>query len=729
VNSPANKTDAPGCRWNYDGSGWCEWNSTDLPSQGGSGIIDNIWISDQNASWFEAVIDRKCWLGNCSSPIRPGMYFIIVKMGGTRMNVSVNNTYFEQIDNEFGNWGWFSTSNKYSFTDNVTYLIELFDDIGPDYLNWTINVGEPEESPDNISLSLSLDDINASVEETETAVLRINLTNNGTKDAENISIIYMFDQNYMNITGASVQWNHSSFAMFTNGSVEWWVSLNAGENISIEVNVTAINSGSPEHRVRAENSSGHLFAEGYVNLTINPASGSLPQIIVNKYKYNSSVKEGQIAEFRLNVTNIGTGDAENFTILDLFNSTYLYYYSSNVTCDNITDNMVSWIRNITAGQTLLIHVNMTANNSGIGHNNLSVDNGTEIIESFEVMQNILPADSPDYTVFNYSLMNNNTWLVENETLFLDLYVTMNGTVNASNITINLSFDPIHFETYGANPGFGFLSDTFGYAGWTKDFSANSTLNFQPNFTAEKPVLSTTMLLWIRNSTGHVLNFTSWNISINLTLFGNVNSSLGHQSDAIVRIRNKTTKTLIAEKNTTSNGYYNLSLIPAQYDLEYVSPLGFLYPCIVKVFDVALMNSTNISIDLPEVDIMNIALNDTIVNYSVYIETRNSTNNSFNVEIHNIENFTMNVSLNFNASETGDSSAFDYLWTNVPSHTAENLSYNFGPNIIGAHNLTYSIGMGTSDISRIVFGYSPGPAYEMMKIDPVHNNNVPINITT
>ncbi len=725
LNSSASMSDASGCRWIYDSSGWCEWNNTDIPAQNGSGIIDNVWIAKQNVSWFEATIDWKCWLGNCTTAISPGMYYIMIKMGGTRMNISVNDTFFKEIDNEFGNWGRFATETKYDFTDNGSYYLEFRDCIGPDYLNWTIHVGEIEESSENLSLDLMLDDINSSVQESQIAEFRINLTNDGTTDADNISIIYMFDQNYMNITSASLQWNISNFTMLTNGSVEWWMNLGAGGDISIGVNVTAFVSGDPQHRVRVENSSGYLFSEGQLNLTINPASGE-PQIIVHKQKLNASVKEGQVAEFLLNITNNGTEDAVNMTIIDLFNSTYLYYNSSYPSYDNITGNMISWFNNITAGGTILIYVNMTANNSGFTYNNLSVDNGTEIIESYEIVQTIDPATEPfSFNISKILFSAKQDYVVQGENISLDVNITVNGS-DYANFSVNITYMPQHFKFSGAKPGMVDYSDPLGYVAWSLDIPANNSILFNTNLTTESPVYMTWVNLTIINLNGTVMNVSFKNISINLSLFGNVNSSYGTLSDARIRIRNNTDKSIISYTNTTSRGYYNISLIPNVYDLEFLSPPMFMYQSIVKLLNSTLYNSTNISIDLPEFNTSNIEFNNTPA-YSGLYQMRQNSSVNFSMIFENEERYPVNTTLILNASEIGEPNIFDYFWTNVPGLMTETLLYNITANQTGPKNLSYRVNADVNT-SNLVFGYDPLDKYEIVLFSSL-NNSVPINITS
>ena len=135
--------DGNNCRWIVDGfNGWCEWNATYGPPMGGmGGIIENIWLDSTNDTEdWQSIIDWKCWSGNCNSNIDADDYYIILKMGDTVVNISVNGTYFAIIYNTGGYWTEKSTPLTYTFT-NGTYLIEVFDMIGPDYIAWNVTFG------------------------------------------------------------------------------------------------------------------------------------------------------------------------------------------------------------------------------------------------------------------------------------------------------------------------------------------------------------------------------------------------------------------------------------------------------------------------------------------------------------------------------------------------------------------------------------------------------------
>ena len=133
------------CRWSTDGSNsWCEWNSTYGPAGAGEGgIIDNLWLdaSNDTEDW-QSVVDYKCWSGNCGSELTAGEYYIILDMGNTRVNLSINGTYFATLDNSGPDsyWNELATPSNYTFL-NGTYEIEVFDMIGPDYIMWTVTFG------------------------------------------------------------------------------------------------------------------------------------------------------------------------------------------------------------------------------------------------------------------------------------------------------------------------------------------------------------------------------------------------------------------------------------------------------------------------------------------------------------------------------------------------------------------------------------------------------------
>jgi len=143
--------DNTSCRWINESSsadgGWCEWAFDDVPpGQGGEGIIHNVWLSvDRVSPDYQSVIDEKCFSGNCGSIIAPGSYYVMLHMGDTMVNVTINGSLFATIDNTQGFWQDIATNLSFNFS-NGTWQIEVIDLIGPDYINWFVDIGQAGSS-------------------------------------------------------------------------------------------------------------------------------------------------------------------------------------------------------------------------------------------------------------------------------------------------------------------------------------------------------------------------------------------------------------------------------------------------------------------------------------------------------------------------------------------------------------------------------------------------------
>ncbi|MFH0876424.1 MAG: hypothetical protein V1859_10890 [archaeon] len=133
-----------GCAWKVEGLGsWCQWNMSYAPPSGGmGGIIENLWV-DSNFSKgdYQALEDWQCYSDYCGVENQAGNYYIMLSMGTTNVDIKVNGAYFATINNSNGNWGKKWTNTTYAFS-NGTYLIEIFDKIGPDYVAWNVTFGD-----------------------------------------------------------------------------------------------------------------------------------------------------------------------------------------------------------------------------------------------------------------------------------------------------------------------------------------------------------------------------------------------------------------------------------------------------------------------------------------------------------------------------------------------------------------------------------------------------------
>ncbi|MFH1591430.1 MAG: hypothetical protein ABIC95_05895 [archaeon] len=415
------------CVWRVDqqGGGWCEWNMTYLPpSSGGGGIIDNIWLgANQSIQDWQAPIDYKCWSGNCGTTVDAGDYFILLHMGDTMVNVTVNGTYVDMIDNT---GGWFTdkyTSSTFTFS-NGSWLVEIEDLIGPDYIAWTVEIGgngssgssicgngaleDGEQCDDSntddgdgcssvcesepssmLSFSVSKTCVNCPVNVDEYAIFELFVWNNGTVNATDIFIEDQFNNSYLNVTGAIPSWD----GLMADGnsvpeSVEWNVNLTVNENLTFYINFTAVSNGTTLNQLMVNNNSasGEHFMYKMTNEVINIGSGGgpgpSPSARVVKTCLNCPVEVGEGVLFELKAINNGSVDL-NVTLIDEYNTSFLNYTWSDVLYDtlDLLIGMVSWNISTVAGENVTIIANFTAMSAGNTTNYAILNNGTANIGS------------------------------------------------------------------------------------------------------------------------------------------------------------------------------------------------------------------------------------------------------------------------------------------------------------------------------------------------------------
>jgi hypothetical protein len=160
------------CTWDV-GQSFCMWNATyGPPTSGEGGIVANVWLdSANNTQEWQSVLDYKCFSGNCGSEIDAGDYYINLHIGDTIINVTVNGTLIGIVDNSGGYFRDVSTNNPFTFS-NGTWIVEVFDMVGPDYITWTFTIGAvAPEIPDELEMVM------------------INADNNGTHMEFNFSVV------------------------------------------------------------------------------------------------------------------------------------------------------------------------------------------------------------------------------------------------------------------------------------------------------------------------------------------------------------------------------------------------------------------------------------------------------------------------------------------------------------------------------------------------------------
>lgn len=135
----------------------CEWNMTHGGFEGRE--IWNVWLSSVNNSedwntFAGTIADFEGYSGNNGMSLDAGCYYIIIDLGNTGAEVSVNGSLQDTFNNA-GGYGtqMFATSSCYTF-QNGSYFIEVQDTVGPDYLPWEVQFGQVEAPQDYAELNI-----------------------------------------------------------------------------------------------------------------------------------------------------------------------------------------------------------------------------------------------------------------------------------------------------------------------------------------------------------------------------------------------------------------------------------------------------------------------------------------------------------------------------------------------------------------------------------------------
>ena len=147
----------------------------------------------------------------------------------------------------------------------------------------------------------------------------LNVTNN---EAGPVDIVFedIYDKMMLNFSWASVPPDELDY---NTGYVSWNVTVASGTTESIIANFTALMAGVAGNELTAQNATME-FDSSNASVNINPPPGVI-DFHLNKTLLNGSVSLGQIAHFRLNVTNNGTQDAIGFSIADEYDKMHLNY--------------------------------------------------------------------------------------------------------------------------------------------------------------------------------------------------------------------------------------------------------------------------------------------------------------------------------------------------------------------------------------------------------------------
>ncbi|PIN70271.1 hypothetical protein COV93_02230, partial [Candidatus Woesearchaeota archaeon CG11_big_fil_rev_8_21_14_0_20_43_8] len=172
-----------------------------------------------------------------------------------------------------------------------------------------------------------------------------------------------------------------------------------------------------------------------VGPVINGQGGTV-QIIATKTNLSGPIAIGSQALFFLNVTNNGTGTAVDYSVVDLYNTTYLNYTDANLTVTevNYSAGTVEWLINLSSGESELIIVNFTGMASGTADNMLFVYNATDGYQTNDsISQNTYDDTPPVVSGLSAVPASNDSYLTFTTDDFANATIEYNSTLMMENI--------------------------------------------------------------------------------------------------------------------------------------------------------------------------------------------------------------------------------------------------------------------------------------------------------
>ena len=230
----------------------------------------------------------------------------------------------------------------------------------------------------------------------DTLQFYINVSNNGTDTATNYTLYDNYNPSEINYTSASTTPN---FINTTAGIIAWNFNLSAGNSFPIILYFKALLNGTNlSNNAYVQNDSNQtednttIFfnvstsqALSYSNISIIKSLQSL-----GPYYINDTIT------FEINITNSGTANATNFTLIDYFNASLLAFLNSNPTEGSNGSNNVTWHINVTANTTISHYINFTAltNWTNVTNNATVLNSTDDKVASTIITFNISPNQNP-----------------------------------------------------------------------------------------------------------------------------------------------------------------------------------------------------------------------------------------------------------------------------------------------------------------------------------------------
>ncbi|MCF7872061.1 DUF11 domain-containing protein [Candidatus Woesearchaeota archaeon] len=251
------------------------------------------------------------------------------------------------------------------------------------------------EEQNTINMTVTKTALQQTVENGSVITFVINITNQDIINATNVELIDM----YGGIPEGILDFGDEANPIYTyyNESLDkiiWYLNISAGQTTMIEVNFTATNLGNATNNVTLLDNQGDFvdFDEEIVEVIPQSQGGQEQQGTMNlslsKTAIENRVENGSIVTFIINVTNIGTLNATNFQLVDMYggipegildfeNETYPLFDDYNETLNRIT-----WDLNLNTGQAFIAEVNFTAVDVGNATNNVTLLTNESNVYSF-----------------------------------------------------------------------------------------------------------------------------------------------------------------------------------------------------------------------------------------------------------------------------------------------------------------------------------------------------------
>ncbi|MFC1742340.1 hypothetical protein ACFL3V_07430 [Nanoarchaeota archaeon] len=376
----------------------------------------------------------------------------------------------------------FTTLQEGNTTNFANVLNSTYDDLDVDS-DWVLITAA---APDVVNLTFTKTAVQSSVENGDTAQFILNVTNVGGVNVTGYVLMDDYNTTLLNYSGASIT---EDTVNYSEGELDWEFDLNISESFVVTVNFTTLTIGNTTNSAEVVNESDDTIASDTADLEITaPAASPGLNLTFSKTAVESSVENGDIAQFILNVTNIGSENATDFFVGDFYNTSFLDYSWSNVSYDefNDTEGEIWWEFSLTTGSTFSILVNFSTLTTGNTTNEALVENSTMAT---------LYTDDADLEITAAAAPPSGG-------LVGDFYFEFNGTVYNSDGTqvlsgVNVSIEihnysleerpPIYTYNTTSN-GTGWYNQTLpGFNSWTATYTPGFALENSTHMFISKPM--------------------------------------------------------------------------------------------------------------------------------------------------------------------------------------------------------------------------------------------------